>query len=255
MSLTAIVPATVSLSANDARVFQALFDAETSYTRQPAVVVEAAKPALAGFTDKETDRLTLEIRHALRPVTSVANPPQECIESAFRAISDFVQREPLFSPAYLDRAQAARLLVADEAELFKFGDSGGGRPEVLDSIVSDLLFAIQLASAPPSGEPVSHFTAQLLAKAHTHLAYLLLMLSQSSDLSAKHPVLRHLAVETPTQEALEDMASKHFQLGGLYGNDMARDMAVHINPYAKMCGAIVQEVMKREISGEEGADK
>lgn len=255
MSLAAIAPATVSLSANDARVFQALFDAETSYTRQPAVVVEAAKPAVACFADKETERLTLEARHALRPVTSVASPPQASIESAFRAISDLVQREPRFSPAYLDRAQAARLLVADDAELFKSGGSGGGRPEVLDSVVSDLLTAIQLASPPPSGEPVSRFTAQLLAKAHTHLAYLLLKLSQSSDPSANHPVLRRLAVETPTREALEDMASKHFQLGGLYGNDVARDMAVHTNPYAKMCGAIVQEAMKRDISGEEGADK
>lgn len=34
--------------------------------------------------------------------------------------------------------------------------------------------------------------------------------------------------------------------GGKYGNRAARELGIRTNPYAKMCGAIVKEAMKRE---------
>lgn len=40
-----------------------------------------------------------------------------------------------------------------------------------------------------------------------------------------------------------------FQQGGRYGNEIARQMAVKTNPYAKMCGAIVKEAMRKEMTG------
>lgn len=49
-----------------------------------------------------------------------------------------------------------------------------------------------------------------------------------------------------SSEQLEDMASKDFFLGGRYGNKIARELSVKTNPYAKMCGAIVQEAMRME---------
>jgi hypothetical protein len=48
-------------------------------------------------------------------------------------------------------------------------------------------------------------------------------------------------------ERLEEMASWDFQQGGRYGNPVAKQLAVHTNPYAKMCGAIVRDAMKAEI--------
>ena len=50
---------------------------------------------------------------------------------------------------------------------------------------------------------------------------------------------------------LEEWASRDFEKGGRYGNGVAREMAKATNPYAKLCGAIVGEAMRREM-GEEG---
>ncbi len=41
-------------------------------------------------------------------------------------------------------------------------------------------------------------------------------------------------------------------MGGRYGNDVAREMAVRTNPYAKLCGNIVKEAMRGEMLGMTG---
>ena len=53
-------------------------------------------------------------------------------------------------------------------------------------------------------------------------------------------------------DELEEMASKDFAAGGRYGDERAKQMAVKTNPYAKMCGAIVKEAMKKEMAGANG---
>jgi hypothetical protein len=50
-------------------------------------------------------------------------------------------------------------------------------------------------------------------------------------------------------DRLEEMASHDFFLGGRYGNKAAQQLAVQTNPYAKMCGAIVKEAMRKEVEG------
>ena len=50
-------------------------------------------------------------------------------------------------------------------------------------------------------------------------------------------------------EALEQMASRDFFFGGRYGDRKAREMSVKTNPYAKMCGAIVKEALRKELEG------
>jgi len=46
--------------------------------------------------------------------------------------------------------------------------------------------------------------------------------------------------------ALEELASRDFALGGRYGNKIARQLSVQTNPYAKACGAIVKEALRKE---------
>lgn len=43
------------------------------------------------------------------------------------------------------------------------------------------------------------------------------------------------------------MAARDFDAGGRYGNPVAREMSVRTNPYAKLCGNIVREAMRREV--------
>lgn len=42
---------------------------------------------------------------------------------------------------------------------------------------------------------------------------------------------------------LEKLAAADFRQGGIYGNEIAKQMAIQLNPYAKMCGEIVREAM------------
>ena len=52
-----------------------------------------------------------------------------------------------------------------------------------------------------------------------------------------------------SKKQLEEMANVDFEMGGTYGNEVGRDMAKKTNVWAKMCGAIVQEVMQAEMGG------
>lgn len=44
----------------------------------------------------------------------------------------------------------------------------------------------------------------------------------------------------------EEAASRDFALGGRYGNEVAKGLAVSTNPTAKLCGQMVREAMKKE---------
>lgn len=45
----------------------------------------------------------------------------------------------------------------------------------------------------------------------------------------------------------EESASHDFAMAGKYGSQLARAMSVRTNPYAKLCGAIVQTAMQAEM--------
>ena len=63
----------------------------------------------------------------------------------------------------------------------------------------------------------------------------------------------HQHIDLPSEiwgldrEALEDWASEDFEMGARYGNEVARGMARAMNPYARLCGAVVGEVLRREM--------
>lgn len=45
---------------------------------------------------------------------------------------------------------------------------------------------------------------------------------------------------------LEEMASMDFASAARFGDEVAREMSVRTNPYAKMCGAIVKNALREE---------
>lgn len=47
----------------------------------------------------------------------------------------------------------------------------------------------------------------------------------------------------------EENASRDFMVGGRYGNEVAKALAVAANPTAKLCGEMVREAMKKEYAG------
>jgi len=47
----------------------------------------------------------------------------------------------------------------------------------------------------------------------------------------------------------EENASRDFMMGGKFGNEIAKALAVSTNPTAKLCGDMVREAMRKEYAG------
>jgi len=95
----------------------------------------------------------------------------------------------------------------------------------LADIKVDLRTAIALASPSRSMDPVSDLQAKVLSNAYTQLGVVLL------------------------REGKEEEVGGVFQVGARYGGEVAKVMAVKLNPVARLCGGIVKEAMRKEMEG------
>lgn len=232
---TTIQPQTTSLTSNDAAVLSALFDPESSPSSP--ISISNFAPSLPHIRNAILPDLQQREISAIQSLNS-ESPSQPCIESSISDLSVLINEYPKYAPAYLNRAQATRLLIGEETDLFHPRNNG-----FISRALSDLEKAISFASPSSPTDPLSDLQASLLSKAHTHRGYLLLKASQAVH-QAGLSLPTHLAALSG--EELEEMASKDFSLGGRYGNKIAREMSIKTNPYAKMCGAIVKEAMRKE---------
>lgn len=234
-----------SLSSNDSAVFHALFDAESSPSS--AVNIDSSLPSLPHISESELSHLKELELAAIRPIQQSENegentsPSRETIAKAIDDLSTIITSHLTYAPAYANRAQALRMLIDSNGDLFDHSNTTNAT-----RLFSDLGQTISLATPRSPAATLSPRQAKILADAHTHRAYLLYraakLVSTSSDQERGGPErLRDL-----DKDQLEEMASHDFFLGGRYGNKIAQQMAVQTNPYAKMCGAIVKEAMRKE---------
>ncbi|PGH35590.1 hypothetical protein GX50_01571 [[Emmonsia] crescens] len=278
-SATAITPSTPHLSSNDSAVLQALFDAESSPSNASAGIhLDSSLPQqLPGISPAELSRLQAQELDAITPLQQ----PQlqedtvkyaEAIRTAVSKLTAIIDGNRQYASAYVNRAQALRMLVESNKKKNNDAEEGlnrGGEEEeeeeekLADLIFSDLSTAITLltpssssssSSSPSTTISISPLHSRILENAHTHRAYILYRAPRSSITSTSTPTStsplplpRHLRHKS--SQELEEMASMDFQQGGRYGNEIARQMAVKTNPYAKMCGAIVKEAMRKEMTG------
>ncbi|OGM50466.1 hypothetical protein ABOM_000914 [Aspergillus bombycis] len=226
MASTTISSTKPNLTTNDSAVLQALFDAESSPSNGITI-----NPSLPPFPTH------LNIDPKLHETLKPANQ-----------LSTLIAEHPTYPPAYVNRAQALRMLIStDQAEETETELFTPQNAETVSSLLSDLGEAIGLATPRSPADPVSEVQARLLADAHTHRGYLLLRLAKVKKSGE--------AFEGPGRwsqldaDRLEEMASRDFFFGGRFGNKVAQQLAVQTNPYAKMCGAIVKEALRKEVEG------
>lgn len=266
---------TANLTSKDAAVLQALFDAESSPSSSSNVVIDASLPSFPGIPDADLARLKERELHAIRQIqqsgSNNTTPSPETVEAAIAELDAVIAEYPSYPSAYVNRAQALRVLI--ECRGSSANDSNNSESEnnalfspentsLATRLFSDLSQAITLVS--PSSSPSSNSTtvspaqARILADAHTHRGYLLLKAAKqkSSPTDPKNGAGAGAGAAGPAQLAhitgkdqLEELASRDFALGGRYGNKIAAQLAVQTNPYAKMCGAIVKEAMRKEVVG------
>lgn len=223
-----------SLSGNDANVLNALFDPESSISS--GAPIDASRNGLPHVHGEELPSLQAIEAQILRPL-SAPTTDRRTIAAAIVSLDQLVHKHPSYASAYINRAQVNRLKLDDG--MYTVKDS-----EVVALILADLSKAIDLLMPSSPSESASMLQARLLATAHTHRAFVLYKTSKTGDISCLPEPIRNAGVE-----AVAEMASRDFRLGGTYGDTVAQQMSVRTNPYAKLCGAIVKEAMRKEMSG------
>jgi hypothetical protein len=235
---------TSKLTQNDSAILSALFDPESSSSSNSTISISdpSSLPLLPNISPTLLPTLRAREALAIRPLNT-PYPTPTAIETAIHDLSSLISAHPVYAPAYLNRAQATRLRLAlvSPSEFY----TTATLPSTTQ-LFSDLNTAITLTTPSTPTAPVSPLQADLLANAHTHRGYLLLKAASTTlDPQPQHPALPPTLTGL-SSTALEELASRDFTLGGRYGNKIARQLSVQTNPYAKACGAIVKEALRKE---------
>lgn len=252
-----------SLSTRDIHVLEKIKDPESDPSR--GVSIDASLPSDPNVSDRSLymqlsqqeqeivflmQALELQIA-GLRPSsgTDTTAQYQECIKS----LDGLIRQHPNYASARNNRAQALRRLYGDSMlmadtnplpqALIKNPEEDE-RKRVAEIVLSDLDHSIALLTPAPKAS-LSPQAAKTLSMAHTQRAAIYHMTSKLFDSGS-------ISVRDARREAswskleFEEAASRDFAMGGRYGNDIAKGLAVSTNPTAKLCGQIVREAMKKE---------
>jgi hypothetical protein len=201
------------LSPRDAGILNLIFDPESQATKPEPVNTSPSLPEPRPSMD--------ELRGIRRAESSAIRLAEiGSLDEAERLLSDIIAKYSTVQPSlWSNRAQVRRLT--------------GNVQGALDDISEAIRITTPLRNTMPSTE-----NARILSHAHTHRATIYLLV-------ARGEITGILQGQSPEQ--LEERASHDFAVAGRYGSDLAKAMAVRTNPYAKMCGAIVQTALKKEM--------
>lgn len=141
------------------------------------------------------------------------------LQSALTHLDNIILKYPKHPNTYNNRAQVKR----------EFLLNGGmsKNSNIVDDISKDLHMAISLAEEHGDSKDV-------LAQAYSQLGVLNLMQLDTND---KGMVLNW---------KVREEASTNLYKGGIHGNEVAKEAAKVINPYAQLCGSMVNEILKSD---------
>lgn len=236
----------INLTRRDSSILTALFDPESSPSSH--IPINPSLPPLP-YLPSNTLFNTLRTREqaAISPL-QISSPSPSAIATAQAELDTIIAQASTYASAYMNRAQTRRLAVPAE------GLFGLDYAEETSAIFEDLRKAIDLASPRSPHDELSPHQKDILAASHTHRGFLLMRaaeVSKSAISTGQDPRVYEVLQRLPRTDAegLEELAARDFMLGARYGNKEAQQMSVRTNPYAKMCGAIVKEALRKEVEG------
>lgn len=245
------------LSRADSKVLAQVFDPESAPGRAE-VLVDSSLPADQHIVDtdllKKLKAREKEAINFIEHFEKSGQPPTshgkiDAFNSAISILDDLISQYPNYASARNNRAQLQRWRFGDRNTLCqpksRFNKE---RSEAGAKAVEDLKAAISLASPERPQDGVSASQGKLLAQSTTQLAALYYAAFKDLDTSTAMDVSEIDSIRW-SKERFEEEAAKLFYLGGLYGNEVAKALAVHTNPHAKLCGNIVKEAMRKELAG------
>lgn len=257
----------VSLTERDINVLEKIRDPE--YDPSLAVRVDPALPKDPHITDTEIHQflsrqerdiilclqgLELQSARSLSNRTALNVGFIDEYRNSIAKFDQLIENHPQYASARNNRAQALRrlygdaLLISDapKSPLALFQDIDDTDRVIAGKIVlGDLDRAISLLTPTAPYSRLSPQVAKTLSMAHTQRAAIYLMTSKLMS-------GRSVSVDAERPEAawskldFEEHASRDFAMGGRYGNEIAKGLAVSTNPTAKLCGQMVREAMKKE---------
>lgn len=253
-----------ALSKGDTQVLSQIFDPESNASSDE-VLIDDSLPAephirneavLKALRTEEIQAISL----VERAITSPEAAEKECaFEEALRLITTIISSHPEYASARNNRCQLIRMLYTDHICIrTPRNNVNDEKIHAARTALDDLNTAIRLTTPPTPASPISRAQGKLLAQAHTQRAAMLYAaakdLASLEESGEEHHVkdlivvLDQLPPGTWNAQTLEEAGARDFFLGGRYGNEVARAMAVHTNPYAKLCGNIVKEAMRKEFA-------
>ncbi|KAI0025266.1 hypothetical protein F4780DRAFT_423386 [Xylariomycetidae sp. FL0641] len=252
-----------SLTRRDFNVLEKIKDPEANPTA--AILVDPSLPKDPNVTDEalyervaQKEREIVLAMQQLEMQLAGLKPggTLDPIDEYQRRVADLdqlVSECPRYASARNNRAQALRRLYGDAMLLPGHKDADALIPDAADAekgkagdtALLDLDEAIALLTPKSLFASISPQAGKTLAMAHTQRAALYHMTAKSFQGNV-------VALASERKEAswtkldFEAAASRDFALGGRYGNEIAKGLAVSTNPTAKLCGQMVREAMKKE---------
>lgn len=193
--------------------------------------------------------------------------PLSQYQACIQRLNDLITEYPNYASARNNRAQALRRIYGDLmlVEISSTKESGTDLNVPLDAeasgtdmklaslnVLSDLDKAISLLAPKTPWASISPQAAKTLSQALTQRGalYHLTAKQLSSDTGASVRIDKRRKETSWKTVEFEEAASRDFMTGGRYGNEIAKALAVSANPTAKLCGDMVRQAMRREMSGE-----
>jgi hypothetical protein len=256
---------TINLTTRDINVLEKIKDPESD--PMMGVIIDSSMPRDPNVTDAALyDKIVDQERSIIKTIQALeselsqsqsldsdevaARGYRDCIEK----LDDLIREHPTYASARNNRVQALRRLYGDAMLLnitslvpMPLVEQPESEEKKLAAAkaLEDMELSIRLLSPPTSRGPVSPQVARTLSMAHTQRAAVYLKTSKllsdrSLDIADERPESKWSRVE------FEEAASHDLALGGRYGNEIAKGLAVSVNPTAKLCGEMVREAMKKE---------
>lgn len=244
----------VQLSRADAKVLAQVFDPESG-PASTEILIDRKQPADRYIEDaavlahlRSTEKAAIRSIEEYEGSTIKSGQLRIAVYYNARSMLDtIVASHPNYASARNNRAQLRRWYFGDHNMICQSGAASEcERTAAAEAVVRDLTRSMSLASPRREGDPVSPAGGKLLAQAHTQLGALYHAAAKDLDANQDaNPVAE--SFEGWSSEKFAEEASRLFRVGGLYGNEVARALAVQSNPHAKLCGNIVKEAMRKEL--------
>lgn len=176
--------------------------------------------------------------HSIITTCSSVSVSAESLKQAIDQLTVLIHSHATYSSAYNNRAQVLRLL---------YGDDLYSEEVKTTTLWNDLCTAIRLELPEQPNRKVCEFQARVLKAGYAQRGYLTWKAAKSAKNSPENAGNLPEELKELTQSEMEDRARADLEMAGRYGDQEAMKMAVSANPYARLCGNIVQEAMKVEI--------